>query len=102
MIGSEAFANCDSLQTVTYSGSLMQWEKIRIDDNNDPLLRAKKIINNIAQSPYLQYENVGGITWVVGIGSCKEPCVYIPQVNGSGWSVQAIKDEAFINNISIE
>ena len=40
-IGMGAFYDCDSLKDVYYAGSKAQWDKIQIEDDNDPLLNAE-------------------------------------------------------------
>ena len=44
-IGEGAFGNCKYLETVYYSGTKEQWDKIKIDSYNDELLNANIIFN---------------------------------------------------------
>ena len=45
-IGNSAFVACDSLDTVYYSGTLEQKEKINIYEDNEDLLNAAWIYNS--------------------------------------------------------
>lgn len=69
-----AFSGCDNLQTVYYNGTRAQFDKIDIDDKNEPLLNAKFVnshpvlstdIRSYIYGSEIESYNVNGSTCVV-------------------------------------
>ena len=44
-VGQYAFDGCSALNTVNYAGTIEQWQQIEIAANNEPLLKAKGIVD---------------------------------------------------------
>lgn len=51
MIGSWAFDGCTGLAEVVYSGTITQWDALKIGDENAPLLNAKLICTGVPDTP---------------------------------------------------
>ena len=67
-IGEGAFAGCDDLETVNFTGSQEAWDQIQIGDNNQPLLDAAlhtdyKVVGDFDGNMKVDYDDVLYLLW---------------------------------------
>ena len=91
-IESFAFSECKALATVYYGGSKIDWGKISIGSDNDPLLNAN-IICAIQESNGFAYTVTGDEATITGYTGSAENIVIPSELGGK--PVTAIADKAF-------
>ena len=100
----EAFKHCSNLKNVYYTGSIDQWNRIIIKDENSCLTSANRHYNvTIGYSLGLNFSSNGdGTCAISGIGNCTDIDINIPPISPNGDKVTSIKSDAFKNCSKIE
>ncbi len=96
-LDSTIISNCNSLYTVYYEGSNIDWENnFGVFKLNNVTMQYKEYIEILNYSVGLEYFSHGdGTCSVIGIGSCKDKKIIVPEVNPSGERVTMVGDFAF-------
>ena len=88
-VGQYAFDGCSALNTVNYAGTIEQWQQIEIAANNEPLLKAKGIVDvtGISLSESELELTAGGQTATLTAISTKVP----RSVDNSIWNMLRVR-----------